>query len=304
MYENSTMVLDYHLKRARPENYLDTLVNLMCSDYVKNNYYVIDTDELIVDGVFLHPIDMWDISLNGLATFLSDLNEDELYKIFLNFYAYYRNTTSVTPAAIGLIILSAVFVGVSFRLPRFTTALQHVEISIVSGLFNQIADLEECLQDLVYWYFEALDTSEIYDIIIHNKTHSTEAMMEVVIDDLTLLCCDLFIALGNYMGALFGLGGFYKGLENILEEILLTSYDNMVSRYDMENSPVYKDLEGFIKASFSGIERVNENIPNFRRKVFTYMRNKGYVIENNVIVYREYMLQDNTYFDRIMRGEF
>ena len=304
MNENPLMILDYHLKKARPEKYLDTLVNLMTTDYVKDNYCILDVDDIVEDGVFLHPIGLWDFYVDGLVTFLSDLNEDELYNLFVNFYAYYQCSTTVTPAALGLIILSAIFVGVSYKIPRFTTALQHVGIPIVSNLFYQMEDLEECLYNLISWYFDLCNTQKIYNMIKEKRLNDSEMIVQEVIDDLANLCCDLYIALGNYIGSVFGLYGFYSGLENILEDLLLTSYNSIVSRYDTENNPVYKNLARFISASFGVIDTTQENIPNFRLKVFTAMRNKGYVIENGSVVYREYMPQDNTYFERILKGEF
>ena len=305
-------LLDYHLKKAKPEKYLDTLVNLMCSDFVYEDYFVVDKSEIkLENGILLRPISLWEIDVDGLLVFLSDLSEEELYNLFVNFYAYYRYSKTVTQGAMGIIILSAIFVGVSYKIPRFTTALQHVDINIVSKLFNHIEDYDECLTNLVSWYFDEAAISQTLDISIkHRNEYELRNAVNKIIDDLVDLCSSLFIALGNYLGPVFGSYDFYVGMENTIEDLLGNNYMNIALRNDtwirnLWKAPEFKEIvPRFISTEIGVIGSENEKIPGFRYKVFRSMANKGYIIQNGKVIHIGHTFNDINYFKNIIDGRF
>ncbi len=218
MYLNE---IEYHLKKARPENYLDTFVSLMMGNFDQGKIFHIAD---------FHPY--------GVMQFLLSLSEKEVYNIFLNFYAS-SFSRKITDEAKGFLVFCALFFVVVFTEEYPSELLIHVDANYIYKLYKSKEDFITMISELVHWYtgeqhgdsflelWEVADdisvnieSDEDYDFSeLKNKTNE-------IINDLTITTTKLIAVLGLYMEKLIPFAELVKEISDTAFGAFLYEYDN------------------------------------------------------------------------------
>ena len=212
--------ISYHLHRARPEYYLDTILNLMIPT---------------VQGKVYGPEDF---QIFETMEFFANLSEKELYDIFLNFYAS-SFSTRITDEGKGLLLFCALF-SIVFRAEYYpSNSLVHVDSGYVYNLFKSEGEFLNMLSELVFWYISTKYEEEIVDLwgITDDISIAVESVenfdfsnlqntVNNILDDLMYTSAKIISTIGLYMEKLIQFDEIEKEIVDTVTSVFLDEYDN------------------------------------------------------------------------------
>lgn len=212
--------ISYHLHRARPEYYLDTILNLMMPT---------------TQGKVYGPEDF---QIFETMTFFAKLSDKELYDIFLNFYAS-SFSPRITNEGKGFLLLCAIFSAV-FRAESYPgNLLVHADSGYLFNLFKSEGAFFTMLSELVSWYISTEYEEEMVELwgITDDISIAVESIESFdfsdlqntvynILDDLIYTSAKIIATLGLYMDKSIPFEEIEKEIVDTVTTVFLDEYDN------------------------------------------------------------------------------